>query len=52
MLLHQDGSAHQWIPAIDGRFDVIVMMDDAISEIYSAFLVEQEGTASWRCARG
>ncbi|MGE0117854.1 MAG: ISNCY family transposase [Dongiaceae bacterium] len=46
MLLHQDGSSHQWIPAIDGRFDLIVTMDDATSEIYSAFLVEQEGTMS------
>jgi transposase len=46
MLLHQDGSTHQWIPAIDGRFDLIVTMDDATSEIYSAFLVEQEGTMS------
>jgi transposase len=46
MLLHQDGSTHPWIPAIDGRFDLIVTMDDATSEIYSAFLVEQEGTMS------
>jgi hypothetical protein len=46
MLLHQDGSTHQWIPAIDSRFDLIVTMDDATSEIYSAFLVEQEGTMS------
>lgn len=46
MLLHQDGSTHRWIPALDGRFDLIVTMDDATSEIYSAFLVEQEGTMS------
>jgi len=45
MLLHQDGSPHGWL---QGRppLDLIVTMDDATSEIYSAFLVEQEGTAS------
>ena len=45
MLLHQDGSTHAWLP---GRpaLDLIVTMDDATNEIYSAFLVAQEGTAS------
>jgi transposase len=45
MMLHQDGSRHQWLgdqPALD----LIVTLDDATSEIYSAFLVEEEGTAS------
>ena len=45
MMLHQDGSRHAWLedqPAMD----LIVTMDDATSEIYSAFLVEEEGTAS------
>jgi transposase len=46
MMLHQDGSPHRWIPALDRSFDLIVTMDDATSEIYSAFLVEQEGTMS------
>jgi transposase len=46
MMLHQDGSPHRWIPALDRPFDLIVTMDDATSEIYSAFLVEQEGTMS------
>jgi Helix-turn-helix domain len=46
MMLHQDGSPHRWIPALKRSFDLIVTMDDATSEIYSAFLVEEEGTQS------
>lgn len=46
MMLHQDGSPHCWIPALDRRFDLIVTMDDATSDIYSAVLVEEEGTMS------
>lgn len=45
MLLFQDGSSHAWLagrPALD----LIVTLDDATSQIYSAFLVEQEGTFS------
>ena len=45
MMLHQDGSRHVWLggrPALD----LIVTLDDATSAIYSAFLVEEEGTAS------
>ena len=45
MLLHQDGSRHVWIEGLPAM-DLIVTMDDATSEIYSAFLVEEEGTAS------
>jgi transposase len=48
MLLHQDGSDHEWI---DGcRWDLIVTMDDADNEIYSAFFVDEEGT--WSSFRG
>jgi len=48
MMLHQDGSRHKWVP---GRlWDLIVTLDDATSEIYSAFFVEEEGTASTFCA--
>jgi transposase len=45
MMLFQDGSTHEWLP---GRapLDLIVTLDDATSEIYSAFLVEEEGTSS------
>ena len=44
MMLHQDGSSHAWVA---GRiWDLIVTMDDATSEIYSAFFVAEEGTMS------
>ena len=45
MLLFQDGSRHEWL-AGRAPLDLIVTMDDATSEVYSAFLVEEEGTAS------
>ena len=45
MMLHQDGSRHEWL-AGQAACDLIVTMDDATSEIYSAFLVDEEGTAS------
>jgi len=45
MMLHQDGSRHEWLAGHDAM-DLIVTMDDATSEIYSAFLVAEEGTAS------
>jgi transposase len=45
MMLHQDGSRFAWL-AGEGELDLIVTMDDATSTIYSAFLVEEEGTAS------
>ncbi len=44
MMLHQDGSSHQWVKG--QWWDLIVTMDDATSEIYSAFFVEEEGTMS------
>ena len=46
MMLHQDGSRHEWLARGTSRLDLIVTMDDATSTIYSAFLVEEEGTAS------
>jgi transposase len=45
MMLHQDGSRAEWL-AGQPALDLIVTMDDATSTIYSAFLVEEEGTAS------
>jgi transposase len=45
MMLHQDGSRHEWIGGLDAM-DLIVTMDDATSTIYSAFLLPEEGTAS------
>jgi transposase len=45
MMLHQDGSRHEWLGG-QAALDLIVTLDDATSAIYSAFLVEEEGTAS------
>jgi len=43
MLLHIDGSQHQWF--CDHRwYDLIVIMDDATSEVYYAQLVAEEST--------
>jgi transposase len=45
MLLHQDAARHVWLagrPALD----LVVTLDDATSEVCSAILVEEEGTAS------
>lgn len=44
MMLHQDGSSHEWVAG--QWWDLIVTMDDATNEIYSAFLVAEEGTMS------
>ena len=45
LMLHQDASRHAWLS--DGpALDLVVTMDVATSEIYSAFLVEEEGTDS------
>jgi transposase len=49
MMLHQDGSTHDWIPGLGHNVDLIVTMDDATSEITSAFFVLQEGTYSTFC---
>jgi hypothetical protein len=44
MMLHQDGSRHEWFPA--QQHDLIVTLDDATTRIYSAFLVDEEDTMS------
>jgi len=45
MLLHIDGSKHRWFQ--DERWhDLIVILDDATSEIYYAQLVEEESTVT------
>jgi hypothetical protein len=44
MMLHQDGSTHEWVP--NCQWDLIVTLDDATNERYSAFFVEEEGTMS------
>ncbi len=43
MLLHIDGSKHRWF-SDDRWYDLIVILDDATSEIYYAQLVEEEST--------
>jgi len=48
MMLHQDGSTHEWTPGV--QWDLILTMDDATNEHYSLFFVEQEGT--WSSLRG
>ena len=42
MMIHQDGSTHEWVPG--QVWDLSVTLDDANSEMYSAFFVEEEGT--------
>jgi transposase len=44
MMLHQDGSRHEWVPG--KKWDLIVTMDDATNEHYSMFFIEGEGTIS------
>jgi hypothetical protein len=44
MLIHQDGSNHEWVTG--QRWDLIVTLDDATSEHYAMFFVDEEGTAS------
>ena len=45
MLLHIDGSRHRWFQ--DERwYDLMVILDDASSQIYYAQLVEEESTAT------
>jgi len=44
MMLHQDGSTHEWVPG--KKWDLIVTMDDATNEHYSMFFVNEEGTFS------
>ncbi|MDI3464680.1 MAG: Transposase [Nitrospira sp.] len=44
MMLHQDGSRHEGGPG--GQWDLIAPLDDAPTELSSAFFVEAEGTLS------
>ncbi len=43
MLLHIDGSKHRWLQD-DRYYDLIVILDDATSQIYYAQLVQEEST--------
>ncbi|MFQ5356514.1 MAG: ISNCY family transposase [Mariprofundaceae bacterium] len=44
MMIHQDGSDHEWVPGV--RWDLIITLDDATSTHYSMRFVKEEGTAS------
>ena len=46
LMLHQDGSTHEWIPGLGYPVDLIITMDDANSEITSGTFVLQESTES------
>jgi transposase len=48
MMLHQDGSRHEWVKG--QRWDLILTLDDATNEHYSMFFVTEEGT--WSSFRG
>jgi len=45
MLLHIDGSEHRWF-SDERYYELIVILDDATSEIYYAQLVDAESTHS------
>jgi transposase len=45
MLLHLDGSTHEWIPGLPKR-DLIIMLDDADGRALYGKFVEEEGTMS------
>ena len=44
MMLFVDGSTHHWLPGSKFRQDLILFLDDADNEVYSAYLVDEEGT--------
>ena len=46
MMLHVDGSRHRWIAGLDQYQDLIVIFDDATSEVYDVQLVEEESTVT------
>ena len=43
MVLHIDGSPHRWLGG-EQWHDLLVVLDEAISEIYYAQLMEEEST--------
>jgi len=47
MLLFQDASTHAWWPTPEGsQQDLLVLLEDATSEVYDAMFVPQENTVS------
>src|SRR5438105_4747803 len=45
-MMHVDGSRHRWIPGLDQYQDLVVIFDDATSEVYDVQLVDEESTAT------
>jgi hypothetical protein len=50
MMLHIDGSHHQWFQD-ERRHDLIAILDDATSEIFYTQLAEEETTATLMAGR-
>jgi transposase len=50
LMIHQDGSTHEWIPG--EKWDLILTMDDATNEHYSMFFVDEEGRGIGEIIRG
>lgn len=45
MMVFCDGSPHEWMPLLPGqKQDLIAFIDDATSELYCAYLVDEEST--------
>jgi transposase len=44
MLVHVDGSTHEWLAGAGWQPDLMAFLDDATSEVYAAFFCEEEGT--------
>jgi hypothetical protein len=49
MLVHVDASRHQWLGG-EGWHDLIMVLDDATSEVYYAQLVDEESTVTMMAA--
>lgn len=45
MMLHQDGSRHAWLESL-APLDLVITLDNTAGAIFSAILVEEEGTLS------
>ncbi|MGH7427396.1 MAG: ISNCY family transposase [Candidatus Methylomirabilaceae bacterium] len=50
MLLHADASTHGWVPGLEGAQDLLVVLDDATSQVHYAHFVPQESTRTMLAA--
>lgn len=46
MLIHLDGSEHKWRGESHPKWDLLATLDDATGEVFEAFFVPEENTAS------